>query len=354
MNQINNDKTSKDVGQAVERVGKTQRKVTRNILNNAGTIVGIFIIFVVIVVFTTDIKLTGAMKWAELSLVFFILLFCSYSMYVNYASNGTRAGKNSETFINSYTNYDTTKKKIVENKYQTRLPEFCRYYIKEELTNARNAILSEVGIDFDTYLKEYIGKDKTYLETDKKLSKSQIEAILKANAVKPIKLTPEMIMKRGRGNGSRNPLGIKPETKKKIHLSTKFTTTAITSFITGVIVLDVIINPTWATFAACCLKVLLVVLNGFMGYKMGYENIVVDTVEYMNDQVDLMNQLIQYIEAHPEPENIEEEGDTPKEEDCIKEIQTVCETQEKTESKEESKQPERKQIEIKKITNNIE
>ena len=161
MNQINNDKTPKDVGQAVERVGKTQRKVTRNILNNAGTIVGIFIIFVVIVVFTTDIKLTGAMKWAELSLVFFILLFCSFSMYVNYASNGTRAGKNSETFINSYTNYDTTKKKIVENKYQTRLPEFCRYYIKEELTNARNAILSEVGIDFDTYLKEYIGKDKT-------------------------------------------------------------------------------------------------------------------------------------------------------------------------------------------------
>lgn len=354
MNQINNDKTPKDVGQAVERVGKTQRKVTRNILNNAGTIVGIFIIFVVIVVFTTDIKLTGAMKWAELSLVFFILLFCSYSMYVNYASSGTRAGKNSETFINSYTNYDTTKKKIVENKYQTRLPEFCRYYIKEELTNARNAILSEVGIDFDTYLKEYIGKDKTYLETDNKLSKSQIEAILKANAVKPIKLTPEMIMKRGRGNGSRNPLGIKPETKKKIHLSTKFTTTAITSFITGVIVLDVIINPTWATFAACCLKVLLVVLNGFMGYKMGYENIVVDTVEYMNDQVDLMNQLIQYIEAHPEPEIAEDEGETPKEEDCIKEIQTVCETQEKTESKEEPKQPEKKQIEIKKITNNIE
>lgn len=353
MNQINNDKTPKDVGQAVERVGKTQRKVTRNILNNAGTIVGIFIIFVVIVVFTTDIKLTGAMKWAELSLVFFILLFCSYSMYVNYASNGTRAGKSSETFINSYTNYDTTKKKIVENKYQTRLPEFCRYYIKEELTNARNAILSEVGIDFEKYLKEYIGKDKTYLEADKDLSKSQIEAILKANAVKPIKLTPEMIMKRGRGNGSRNPLGIKPETKKKIHLSTKFTTTAITSFITGVIVLDVIINPTWATFAACCLKVLLVVLNGFMGYKMGYENIVVDTVEYMNDQVDLMNQLIQYIEAHPEPENIEE-GETPKEEDCLKETQTVGEVQEKIEAKEEPKQPERKQIEIKKITNNIE
>ncbi len=354
MKQINNDK-SQDTGQTIERVSRTQKRVARNILNNAGTIVGIFIIFVVIVVFTTDIKLTGAMKWAELSLVFFILLFCSYSMYVNYASNGTRAGKSSETFIASYNNYDTTKKKVIDNKYQARLSEFCRYYIKEELTNARTSILSEVGIDFEVYSKSYIGKDKAHLEEMKELSKTQIEAILKANAVKPIKLTPEMIMKRGRGNGNRSPLGIKPETKKKIHLSTKFTTTAITSFLTGVIVLDVIINPTWATFAACCLKVLLVVLNGFMGYKMGYENIVIDTVEYMNDHVDLMNQLIQYIEAHPEPVNVTIE-DKPEEEVSVVEEQTETiepEPEQTVELEEAVKEPEKKPIEIKKITNNI-
>lgn len=54
-------------------------------------------------------------------------------------------------------------------------------------------------------------------------------------------------------------------------------------------------------FAACLLKLFPVVLNGFMGYKSGYENIVVDTVNYMNDQADLMRQLIHYVEENPVP-----------------------------------------------------
>lgn len=53
----------------------------------------------------------------------------------------------------------------------------------------------------------------------------------------------------------------------------------------------------WATFAACC-----VIFNGFMGYQMGYENITVDTVNYMQDQKDLMQQLIEYASTTPEPQ----------------------------------------------------
>lgn len=87
-----------------------------------------------------------------------------------------------------------------------------------------------------------------------------------------------------------------------MHYVAKFIRTTITSLLTGVIVLDVIKYPTWATFAACCLKLLSVILNGFMGYQMGYENITVDTVNYMQDQKDLMQQLIEYASTTPEPQ----------------------------------------------------
>lgn len=345
MEQIKNDKTPNTVGSSIERMNKGQKKITKTILNNTGMIVGFFIIFVVIVVFTTDVRLTGALKWAELGLVFFILLFCSYSMYVNYANSGTQAGKKSNVFTDSLSAYNSKKQDIIDKKYQSRLSEFCRYYIKEELRNSRTSVLSEVGIDFDVYEEKYIGKDKKHLIADTSLSKTQVAAILQANRITPIKLTPEMIMKRGRGNNSREPLGMKPETKKRIHLGTKFVTTCITSFLTGIIVLDVIINPTWATFVACCLKVLLVALNGFFGYKMGYENIVIDTVEYMNDQVDLMNQLVQYINDNP----------TAIKEEVQEEAQEIA--PEKVEEKEpevvEQKTPERPPIEIKQIENQI-
>ena len=57
------------------------------------------------------------------------------------------------------------------------------------------------------------------------------------------------------------------------------------------------------------LKLLAVVMNGFTGYKFGYENIVFDTVNYMDDQTDLMNQAMQYFDAHPETEEEDDEDE---------------------------------------------
>jgi hypothetical protein len=44
------------------------------------------------------------------------------------------------------------------------------------------------------------------------------------------------------------------------------------------------------------LKMIVVITNGFSGYKLGYENIVFDTTNYMSDQTDLMEQAIHYFE----------------------------------------------------------
>ena len=227
-------------------------------------------------------------------------------MFANFYSSGVRAGKNTDAYSEAHKHYDELKKIVVDCKMQGRLTEFCRYYIDDELESARTAILTEVGISYSDYQKEYCGKDKKTLQKNEKLSVVQIAAILRANKTKPVKLTPEMILKRGRGSASRSPLGVKPETKRALTFGSKFCTTCITSVLTGVIMLDVIVNPTWATFAACCLKLLPIVLNGFLGYKSGYDNITISTVNYIGDQSDLLQRAIQYIESTPEPVQIEE------------------------------------------------
>lgn len=68
-----------------------------------------------------------------------------------------------------------------------------------------------------------------------------------------------------------------------------------------------VVEPSWAIFASCMLKLLAIVMNGFTGYKFGYENIIFDTVNYIDDQTDLMNQAMQYFDAHPAPDTEEEE-----------------------------------------------
>lgn len=286
----------------VLKARSAKKTVFQKLLRSTGIFISVFIMFVVIVAFTTDLKFSSLADWTALGLTFFVLLFCSYSMYLNCSDSGTKAGKDTETFLNTQDDYDGVKNKIAVNKMQGRLPEFCQHYVEKELELTRATILADVGIDYVEYKEKYLGKDKEILDklvTENKLSKMQADTIINANKVKPITLTPDMIFKRGRGNNKRSPLGMNPQTKKKWNFGIKFVTTLITSVLMSVIVCEVIITPNWAMFAACLLKLFAVSMQGVFGYKMGFENIVVDTVEYMRDQIDLMQHFLEYVKLTP-------------------------------------------------------
>ena len=154
---------SRSLGAAIEKGGAAKKRLTRSILNNTGIFVGFFLVFVVIVVFTTEINITSVEFWAQLGLTFFILLFCSYCMYVNCSDSGLKAGRVSDTYQDCKNEYEELKAQIIERKYQSRLCEFCRYYIDRELRETRTNILSEVGISYEKYIDKYVGKDKKLL-----------------------------------------------------------------------------------------------------------------------------------------------------------------------------------------------
>ena len=174
---------NKRIDDVIEKTTVAKKKILRGAMNYAGTAVGTFIIFVAIVVSTTDVSIMTAFDWAILGLSFFVFLFCPYAMYVNGSGSGVRAGRRSEIYLSSKSQYDLLKREIIDRKMHGRLPEFCRYYIEEELRNARNSLLTEVGIEFSVYQEQYVGRDRAELEQITSLSKSQIEAILAANKV---------------------------------------------------------------------------------------------------------------------------------------------------------------------------
>lgn len=300
MEKINSTQNTNPVVKKFEEFVATENqvknKLKKGFLNYAGVFVGAFLMFAVVVIVTTDISLTSFEEMAALGLDFFLLLFCSYSMYINCSDSGMRIGLSSKLYIDALNMFETYKKSIVERRLQALLPEFCRHYIEDELRSSRLELLTVVGISYDSYLNEYISMDAEDIDARAELSKVQREAIKKANTVKPIKLTSEMIMKRARGSYRRSPLGLKPESKKYINFGFKFVTTFLVALVMSMIVLDVVVEPTWVIFASVMLKLLAVVMNGFGGYKFGYENIVFDTVNYMSDQVDLMRQFIQYAD----------------------------------------------------------
>lgn len=280
-----------------------KKAATKTLLNNAGILVGVFIVFAVITIVTTDIKLADPERFGQLGIDFFLLLFCTYSMYINCSDSGMRLGLRNEDYLAAVDLFEDRKNVIKENKFQKRMYEFCRYYIDRELENAKMNILMVVGFDYETYIENWVGKSDEFIQSIGNLTKPQKDAIIKANAVKPIKLTPEMILMRGRKADQRSPLGITPQQKKAFNFGFKFVSNIVIALFWTAIVIEFAIEPTWQLFVAIVLRTLLIILNGFSGYKFGYENIVFDTTNYMNDQTDLMEQALQYFEENNKDEN---------------------------------------------------
>lgn len=267
----------------------------RSFMNNAGIVVGVFIVFCVIVITTTDIRLASISEITNLGISFFLLLFCTYSMHVTCSDSGMKAGMESVVYKTAISTYDEKKRFLIDGDMQAHLHDFCHDYIARELKNTRMRYLAVVGFTYEEYTEKYMTMDKEQVLA-LELSKTQKRAILKANSIKPVTLTPEMFVRKISGDGRRAPLGINPRTKKKVHFASKFMSSLIISLGVVMVVIDVTKNPTWSVLATIVLETTVVITNGFSGYKFGFENIVIDTVEFVSDQTDLIDEAIRFIE----------------------------------------------------------
>ena len=270
-------------------------KVAKNLINNAGILVGVFIMFAVVVIVTTDIRIVSLTEITSLGLDFFLLCFCSYSMYVACSDSGMRAGLLSKSYADAIAAYEVKKRAIFDEDLQDGVYEFCREYVANELKNARMSVLAPQGFIYESYEANWLTTSEKDILAVNWLTEPQKRAIIKANRIKPIKLNPEQIIRKGRNEGKRAPLSISPRAKKKIAFGTKFFTTLFLSLGIALIALEFAQEPSWEAFAAVTLKLLTIVINGFSGYKFGFENIVVDTVDYLADQTDLLEQAYNYI-----------------------------------------------------------
>lgn len=281
-----------------------KKKAIKDFMNNAGIFMGILIMIAVVVLVTTDIEIGSFADFASLGLNFFLLLFCTYSMYLSCSDSGMRHGRNTESYKMMLENFKIKKASLLEVMNHDNLCEFCRFYVEKELKETRKEALALAGLSYGDYEERWLGMDEEKINAESVLSKNQKHAVIHANRIKPIRLTPEMILARGRGTSHRTPLGKAPEDKKRKAFGLKFIMTLGKTIPVSVITISIVQKPTWTMIAACVIKLLVVVMNGFAGYKLGYENIVVDTENYIDAQMLLMDQAMQYIGKEKGRENL--------------------------------------------------
>lgn len=287
------------VANKVEKVIDLEQSIkdraSKTFFNYSGIVISAFLMFVVVLVVTTDIQLE-LKNIASLGMDFFLLLFCSYASYILCADSGEKAGMISTAYINAKAEFDKWLDKITSLNIHCVLGEFCAYYIKEDLRTARMNHLVVAGVTYDEYEEIYSKMNDKEIDALTGRSEVQKKALKAANRVQPIKLLPDQIIGCIDGAKNREPLGIKPTARRNRVFALKFTTISIISIGMVLIGLNSLETSGWLIFVSICFKLGSVLYNCFDGYKTGYEGKSVHSTEYMYKQVALMRQALVYSE----------------------------------------------------------
>lgn len=266
----------------------------KSLVGYGGILVSVFLLFITIVAVTTDISISiDSMK--ELSTEFFLLFFCSYAAYICCSDSGTKSGKISQIYIDTVAKFEEVHQTLVTNKVHCILGDFCKEYIADELKNAKTRYLVSAGIDYDEYIGKYSSLEDSEINELSGLSTAQKKALISANAVKPLKLSPEQITRDGGANFRHSPLLVSPELIMGVKCTVKLVTSLLIVVGMGVMIFnDMSSGTAWANFVLVCVKSGAVIFNCFSGFKTGYENIVVYTVNFKKEQISLMQQAIAF------------------------------------------------------------
>lgn len=260
-----------------------------SIVEILGYVMAAVILATVIVVMTSEIKLVSFQEITALSLSVFVLIYLSHSMYVNMYHNGTLAAKKLEEYVEVTKSYFAIRDEMKTKTVQKDLAQFCREYVANELRSQREAVLEPADVSWAEY-QRYKNLSREEMKR-KKIPKAKRKAIINANWIKPIKLTPTMIY-RACGKGARiRPLGTAPGRRRIFDYAFSFARTAFTSLCMCFIAFELFSEPSWEMFCAVVIKLVTVALNGFLGYRRGYDNIAVDTINYTEDQIDMLEEF---------------------------------------------------------------
>lgn len=289
------------VDSAIKVVNQKTKRAVRSLISYGGLILSMFVVAAFIIAMTTHIQsIPPEDFWeyaSDIVMTWLLYVICASVTYISCSDSGMRAAKELASYISSQERYANLRQYVVDHNLHGYAYSYCEELCSEELKMQRTAILANYGISYNSFVSLYEGEDtKTLQQKYPNLSKLQLKCIARANATKRLNLRPEMLLRKSTRGNHRGLLGTAPEVKRRIHTMISITRITIVSGIMAFLMFEMIMEPTWATFAEAIIKAGVIIAQGFLGYKYGYDLIAISSTEYATDQADLIQQLIQYSE----------------------------------------------------------
>lgn len=269
----------------------TVKKSARGIFKNFSLILAAFAMVVLVALVFADVSFEATLSWKwAVKLVFYLILM--YVLFFSMQSTGIQDGQAQDIYTETRGKYNTLREGIRSDSELETLQDFCDDYVITELRLARTKILRAASIPYTMFEEKWLDTEEPL---PKNISRKKRLAILVARKLKPITLTPDMLLNCGSLKIGRAPLGATPAARLAFRTMQKMIPRTAMTFLVTDIAINVITQPSWETLITGLMMCFVGAMCAYEGYESGYKNIVDDTVEYVNRQVNILSQYVIWI-----------------------------------------------------------
>lgn len=279
-----------ELGTEPMREKKNQPSKLPNVMNA----VMIFCMVIAGLLFVGEIKMTFG-SVLNVSLMVAIIFLIASIAYQNNYQNGMHVAMREEEYVKVKADYDKVKDEVYSLGLAPMLSDYCVRYTKSELKRYRTSVLSELCIPYDVFERDYLGK--TYDELIQEgMQKRKAQCITRANNAVAIRLNESMLLEPGANNYQHRGLGMSSVVKRNVDFSMNIIFRLLTTVLSGTVIIDVIINPSWQSLAQWVLRMIAVFSAAVTGYDAGYKNISETTVSYISRKTEILKIFISWHE----------------------------------------------------------
>lgn len=309
------------------------KKTARSIASSLPTLIAALTVVITAALIWTDITVSDifSLRFVGEATVLMLVFFM---MYLSMNENGVRAGKTDSEYVRSREGY-TAARNAVRERGISDLPDFCEWYVRDELERARRDLLSRAGVSYE-YLENSLipiseaiisgragtmtpCEAKTYDEY-KRLSCLKKRAVKRALLMKPIRLTPEMLMYEDGRAASRHPIALSIERAHTLRNIRGLAYIAVSTFMVVSVAVSVAEDPNRASVIYGLVKIASLIFTGVRGYSAGVLLYSVDAVAFHDSRTDLLSHFKEWREKRQIKEGGEQDGKY-----TVKEICKLCE-----------------------------
>lgn len=292
----------------VTKMRKAGNKIATWLVNNhAGLLSIVLISFAVLVMLTDNLNLEGIFWQEVVSPETLLLATCSYLLYLNSYTIGHNVAGKTDFSVNVDNAYTDAVGNIRAKRIEWMLELFCADYRKQELQYTKTDILICAGFS-EKQVKQIIAGEFT-VQDKNTLTKEQIKALAKANALKPIKLNKNMLVNARNEHIERSPIRSAGAIEAEKYRA--FITKLITIIISFTFVVSLSISLVQDFSAEAILSALfqlaLMLISLFGGISLGYK-IKIKYTERLQDVIGVLYDFWEWLDRKNSKEPTEEQA----------------------------------------------